>query len=118
MSDLGAELARLRGDRGWSLREVERRTGIHNAHLSQVEKGQIERPDPALLWTLSTIYDVDFHALMKLAGHLEEASDAPRRSLVNAAMRALDLLPPDQQAEALEFMRQLERRHRPEGPDT
>ena len=39
---LGKKLAAARAARNWSLREVERRTGIHNAHLSQIETGAIE----------------------------------------------------------------------------
>jgi transcriptional regulator with XRE-family HTH domain len=36
MAALGETLAEARQTKGWSLRDVERMTGIHNAHLSQI----------------------------------------------------------------------------------
>ena len=54
---LGGVLRRARADHGWTLREVEGRSGIRNAHLSQIESGAIERPDTALLWTLAGLYE-------------------------------------------------------------
>ena len=47
---LASALRDARLSRGMSLREVERRTGIGNAHLSQLETGTIVRPEPALVW--------------------------------------------------------------------
>ena len=44
----------------WGLREAARRTGIHNAHLSQIESGVIARPDPNILFTLATAYGLDY----------------------------------------------------------
>lgn len=40
-----------------------------NAHLSQIERGQIRRPDPALLWRLSELYALDFGLLATWAGY-------------------------------------------------
>ncbi len=106
-TELGKRLGEARAALGWSLREVERRTGINNAHLVQIEKGGIERPDPNILWTLATVYDVDFEELMRLAGHVEERGTS--RPVFSAALRALGELTPDQQRQALEFMAQLRR---------
>lgn len=43
---LRERLAVGRAKKKWSLRDVERRTGIHNAHLSQIRRQGIERPEP------------------------------------------------------------------------
>ena len=55
---------------------MERRTGIHNAHLSQIETGAIERPAPNMLWALAEVYGLDLcRRSAALAGHVEAASD-------------------------------------------
>ena len=71
---LGKKLAAARAARNWSLREVERRTGIHNAHLSQIETGAIERPAPNMLWALAEVYELDLAELMRMSGHVEAAA--------------------------------------------
>ena len=78
-TDLGEKLAAAREGKKWSLREVERRTGIHNAHLSQIETGTIERPAPNVLWALAEVYDIDLQDLLRLAGHVEAAASRDTR---------------------------------------
>ena len=56
MDDLGPRLAEARRQRGWTLREAERRTGIPNAHISQLETGTIRRPELATLVPLAAAY--------------------------------------------------------------
>ena len=46
---LGEVLRAARVRHGLSLRDVERRTGIRNAHLSQLETGDIVRTESPLL---------------------------------------------------------------------
>ena len=50
---VGIVLRRARQYWQLSLREVERRTGRSNAYLSQVERGLIRQPDPAVLLELA-----------------------------------------------------------------
>ncbi len=66
---LGAVLRAARTGRGLSLRDVERRTGIRNAHLSQIETDTIAKPEMALLWELASLYELEFPRLLALAGH-------------------------------------------------
>lgn len=116
MTALGEKLADARKRRGWKLREVERRTGIHNAHLSQIENGGIARPNPNVLWTLAELYQIDYQELLRLAGHVEAgaADAASKRSPVGAALRAMGDLTPDEQREVLEHIEQLRRERHPE----
>jgi transcriptional regulator with XRE-family HTH domain len=109
MSALGDKLTEARNKRGWTLREVEQRTGIHNAHISQIETGGIERPAPNILWTLAELYGLDYKELLRLAGHIETsaAHGAADRSPVGAALRAMGDLTPDEQAEVLEYIEKL-----------
>jgi transcriptional regulator with XRE-family HTH domain len=102
---VGEALRRARQHRGWSLREVERRTGRPNAYLSQVERGVIRKPDPVILWQLADLYDLNFNLLMQWSGlgntdHDDPLDDATTGTLIRQLMnftprqrrRALGLL--------------------------
>ena len=107
---LGEVLKEARTKKGWSLREAEVRTGIHNAHISQVETGNITQPGAALLWSFADAYDLDYARLLRLAGHTTRDKVAGgRRSLAGAALHALDDLTPDEQREVLQYMAKLRR---------
>jgi transcriptional regulator with XRE-family HTH domain len=69
MESLGEVLKRKREELGLSLREVEQRTGVSNAYLSQVENRKITQPSPTILRKLSDAYVLSFDRLMLLAGH-------------------------------------------------
>jgi transcriptional regulator with XRE-family HTH domain len=104
---LGEMLAAARKEKNWSLREVERRTGIHNAHLSQIETGAIERPAPNMLWALAEVYGLDLQDLLRLAGHVEAAPSATPGSVVGAALRTMGDLTDDEQRQVLKYMQEL-----------
>jgi transcriptional regulator with XRE-family HTH domain len=108
---LGAVLRGARAARGLSLRDVERRTGIRNAHLSQIETDRIGKPEMAILWELAALYEVDFARLLALAGHRggDETSGGSRRRMT-VALRALSELSAGDQTEALRFMAELKAR--------
>jgi len=104
---IGEILRRARRHRGWSLRDVERRTGIPNPHLSQIERGHIRRPDVEILWTLSELYALDFPTIAAWSGHLDPHSTEPSASLALIALRALSQLDPDAQVEVIHHIEQL-----------
>lgn len=66
---LGRHLKRVRRERKLTLRDVEKKTGISNAYLSQLENGKIVKPSPSVLHKLAECYHVSYEQLMKLAGH-------------------------------------------------
>jgi transcriptional regulator with XRE-family HTH domain len=104
---LGELLQKQRTKRKWTLRDVEEKTGIHNAHLSQIESGAITRPAPNILFTLAALYDLRYEQLMQLAGHINTKGRNQRQlSLQAAALHALQELTPKEQREALEYMKQ------------
>jgi HTH-type transcriptional regulator, competence development regulator len=107
---LGAALRAARAERGLSLRDVERRTGIRNAHLSQIETDTIAKPEMAILWDLASLYGIDFARLLALAGHAGGASSSSQRRRMTVALRALGQLAPGDQDEALRFMAELKAR--------
>lgn len=67
---LASELKQLREIRGYSLRQVEKATGVSNAYLSQLERGDAAKPSPDKLSRLAKFYDVAYEQLMELAGYL------------------------------------------------
>jgi transcriptional regulator with XRE-family HTH domain len=85
---LGPILRRARRQRGFTLRDVEGRTGIPNAHLSQIERGQIKRPDQRIVWKLAQLYNLDFGLLAVWAGSIEADSDE-RAAYLSAVVRFL-----------------------------
>ena len=62
----------LRSAKGFSLRQVEKKSGISNAYLSQLENGKIEKPSPHILYKLAEVYEVSYENLMKLAGYIKK----------------------------------------------
>lgn len=69
---LGAHLAAIRSDRGYSLRQVEALANnvISNAYLSQIESGKIQQPSPNILHALANVYRISYEQLMELAGFI------------------------------------------------
>jgi transcriptional regulator with XRE-family HTH domain len=104
---LASLLREARLQHGMSLRDVERATGIGNAHVSQLETGTIGKPDPALLWTLAELYGLEFEDLIGLAGH-SLGGTAGRGFSV--ALRALSELTEQERRDVLTYMAELKRR--------
>ena len=104
---LGEVLRRARSHRGYSLRQVEERTGVLNAHLSQIERGQIRRPDATLLWRLSELYALNYDLLAYWAGYSSEPGS--NTAELAAAIRLLSDLEAEDLDEALRVIERLQR---------
>ncbi len=118
MSDrLAEELRRLRRIRGVTLREVEDKTKISNAYLSQLENGKAENPSPHILHKLAGFYGAPYEFLMEAAGYLQpqQSVGLPQKifSRIQAALLSANLDKEEQEkvAEFIEFLRS-QRRHR------
>jgi transcriptional regulator with XRE-family HTH domain len=72
-----------------SLREVEKRTGISNAYLSQLENGRNINPSPHVLAKLSRVYGLGYSDLMAAAGYSE--GTIPGNPQFRVAMLASEL---------------------------
>lgn len=68
-NNLGTYLKALRDNQELSLRDVQSKTGISNAFLSQLESGKIKNPNPVMLYKLATLYRVPYESLMERAGY-------------------------------------------------
>jgi transcriptional regulator with XRE-family HTH domain len=109
MNELGSYLRQVRRKLNLTLRDVEEKTGISNAYLSQLENNKIFYPSPRILYKLAECYQVSYEYLMKLAGYpaaKKEQTPAFRLS------SSLDNLTPEEREMVLEFIQFLKSRRR------
>lgn len=104
---VGETLRRARQYRRWSLREVERRIGRPNAYLSQIERGVIRQPDPAVIWELAQLYDLDFTLLAQWLGLTEAQDDAAVSDVTKKLISLILNLSADQKLRAVGLLEQL-----------
>lgn len=88
---LGERLRELRESEGWSLREVATKAGVNHGYLSQLERGDVSQPGPAMLHKLADGYGESFLTLMRWAGYVEPGDSA----LTGNQQRALSYLGDD-----------------------
>lgn len=103
---LGAHLARLRGVKDLSLREVEEATdkAVSNAYLSQLEKNKIAKPSPNILHALAQVYSTSYEDLMRRAGYLTSDEEGSGRRQAKAATFAVADLTSDEEKALLEYL--------------
>lgn len=95
---IGARLRGLRTEKRLGLREVASLAGVNHGYLSQLERGDVAQPAPAVLQKLSKGYGIPFPVLMDWAGYIEAGLSANQE-------RALSYLGADIDDEELELMR-------------
>jgi transcriptional regulator with XRE-family HTH domain len=62
---LGEAIAYARDVKGWSLRELEKRTGISNAVISQIESGRVKDPGFRTVVKLAKVLGLKLDRLAK-----------------------------------------------------
>jgi transcriptional regulator with XRE-family HTH domain len=70
--NFGQFLKGLRERRRMSLRDVERESGVSNAYVAQIERGDRPPPRPEILKKLARAYNVTVRELFMRAGYLDE----------------------------------------------
>jgi transcriptional regulator with XRE-family HTH domain len=117
MSDptpLGAYLRAARERLRLTLREVEVRTAISNAYLSQIESGKVKEPSPGMLYRLADLYDESYAELMELAGYpVPHPGEAARSAHTRGRLGSVTHEEEAELLEYLKFMRARSRRTRP-----
>lgn len=68
--ELGKHLKKLRKDKGLTLMELSKESGVSNPYISQIENGKF-RPSPDVLKKLSLILDESYMYLLRAAGYDE-----------------------------------------------
>ncbi|HEX7057329.1 MAG TPA: helix-turn-helix transcriptional regulator [Bacilli bacterium] len=75
-------LKKIRKMRGYTIREVSKRSGVSHGYISQLENGVRNVPSPEILLKLADALEYSYEELMKIAGYLaedpeQEAADKP-----------------------------------------
>jgi transcriptional regulator with XRE-family HTH domain len=104
---LGEILRRARRHHQLTLRQVEQRIGVPNAHLSQIERGAIRRPDVAILMELAELYELDYRLIAEWAGYLDPNSPRASSRLAGMVLRLFVELDPAAQHDALTYLERL-----------
>lgn len=68
----GEEIRKMRKEKGITMRELERRSGVSQGYLSQIETNQRTQPKRSTLKKLAEGLDVSEYDLMELAGYLDK----------------------------------------------
>ena|GEM_PF-5550504 len=85
MKNLGTFIKAARKRTAITIREAEKRSGVSNAYLNQIENGRIKRPSPDILGKIGALYDLPYDVLLHKAGYTlpdfetHEESDGDRR---------------------------------------
>jgi HTH-type transcriptional regulator, competence development regulator len=107
MDNSGTYFKALRESKGLTLREVERKTEVSNAYLSQLEQGKIRQPSPLTLHKLAELYGVRYEILMEKVGYpvpRAEDMDAGRKKQEQIAYKMGDITS-DEEIELLNYLK-------------
>lgn len=102
--ELGQALWDARKRLGLTLRQVEEASGVSNAYLSQLENGEIRNPSPQILHKLSESLNLDYEALMQLAGHIRKSDPNTGRRRGRLPTFAKEELSDEEEAELLKYL--------------
>jgi transcriptional regulator with XRE-family HTH domain len=72
--DFGKFLRGLRMKANLTQRDLEKRSGVSNAYLSQVESNKRGIPSPEILIKLAPVLDITYESLLRAAGYLPAVS--------------------------------------------
>lgn len=106
-TDFSKILKELRSSKGLSLRKVEKKIGISNAYLSQLENGKISQPSPHILHKLSEVYNTSYNGLMKLAGYIksEEGEKVKENTMADIAFSAIEDLTLEEKEAVIDYIK-------------
>jgi transcriptional regulator with XRE-family HTH domain len=111
--EFGRRLREVREKNGDSLREIERRSGLNNGYLSQLENGKIVHPSPSVLQKVALGYGLRFEDVLRWTGYVVDPNDevTPNQAVVLSTVSALGD-PSDEEVHALKAIVELLQRSR------
>jgi len=101
---LGKYLKSLREANRFTLRAVERETGISNGMLSQLESGKVKQTSPIFLYKLAELYDVPYEELMKKAGYPVPKTDSTRTEDASGPLHRFGTLTSEEEEALFEYL--------------
>lgn len=106
MATYGEYFKALRKTKGLTLREVEGKTGISNAYLSQLETGKVKQPSPVNLYKLAEFYEVSYESLMEKVGYpIPKGKVETKQSKSIASYSRFGKITDDEELELLEYLK-------------
>ena len=113
--EFGAYIKAVRESLGLTLRDVEERTdrAVKNGYLSQIEKGLINRPSPAILYSIAQVYQVSYQELLIRVGHRVPDEDGSPQLPLGLPLDLVGDLTDEERKDLLEYVAYL--RHRRKG---
>lgn len=69
--ELGTYLRNLRKEKGLTLREAAKRSGVSHPYLSQIETGKNDNPGLEILMKLAKLYDQPLEDFLRETGHIQ-----------------------------------------------
>jgi transcriptional regulator with XRE-family HTH domain len=102
----------MREAKALSLRQVEAKSGISNAFISQMESGKVKQPSPVMLYKLAEVYGVPYESLMELAGYPSPSALTTEPRSASAVFRRFGEITPTEEAELLDYLSFLRSRTR------
>ena len=109
---LGRYLRAMREAKGLSLRQVEGKSGISNAFVSQMETGKVKQPSPVILYKLADLYGVPYESLMELVGYPSPSALTTEPRSASAVFRRFGEITPTEEAELVDYLSFLRSRAR------
>ena len=110
--NLGQYLRAMREANALSLRQVERKSGISNAFISQMESGKVKQPSPVKLYKLAELYGVPYDSLMELAGYPSPSGLPAEARSASTVFRRFGEITPAEETELLDYLSFLRSRAR------
>jgi transcriptional regulator with XRE-family HTH domain len=101
-ASLGAQLHEVRKLKNLSLKGAADPAGISAAYLQKLERDEVKRPSPHVLYALAGVLSVPYERLMELAGYVVPTADKTKvkpGSVLAYALSSEDLS--EDEAEAL-----------------
>ena len=101
-ASLGAQLHEVRRLKEKSLKAVADPAGISAAYLQKLERDEVKRPSPHVLYALAEVLDVPYMTLMEAAGYVVPVADQKKvkpGSVLAHALSSENVT--DEEAEAL-----------------
>ena len=110
MDNYGEYFKALREAKAMTLREVEKRTDVSNAYLSQLESGKVRQPSPIILHKLSEIYGVAYETLMEKVGY--PAPQSTQNEKAKAMSQKIGTISDEEEIELLNYLKFIRSRKR------
>lgn len=88
---LGQRLRQVREQAGWSLRDLESRSGLKSGYLSQLEQGKITHPSPSILRRIGEAYQLRLQDVLVWAGYTSDEGQVipPNQAVALSTVSAL-----------------------------